>query len=96
MGNISRGRPNKLDPAAGKGSVPPQGPGVCRFREKRTGRVEYVGKTNNVERRLLEHAGAGKLDFDRHTVEWKTADGRSTSRTLGRRRSGGSKSTSYP
>ena len=47
-------------------------------------RIAYVGETNDLRRRMGEHLHHGKLaqpETRGGTLEWKTADGRSTSRT---------------
>lgn len=81
MGTVKRGRPEKFSPAKLTGSPIPDKPGVYRFRNRETGEIDYVGETNDVWRRVREHTGSGKLDPDKHDIEWKRADGRSTSIT---------------
>ena len=77
------GRPRKYNPTNGVGKKPPAVPGEYRMRDG-TGTITYVGETNNLARRIKEHIRSGKLPVGqrgRNTVEYKVADGRSTSRT---------------
>ena len=77
------GRPSKYDPFTGKGSLPPSAPGEYRIRDA-AGNIAYVGETNDLRRRMGEHLHHGKLaqpETRGGTLEWKTADGRSSSRT---------------
>ncbi len=77
------GRPNKYDPTTGVGVKPPARPGEYRMRDD-SGAITYVGETNNLARRIKEHIRSGKLPVGqegRNTVEYKVADGRSTSNT---------------
>lgn len=77
------GRPNKYDPTTGTGVKPPAKPGEYRMRDN-SGTITYVGETNNLARRTREHIRSGKLPVGqegRNTIEYKVADGRSTSRT---------------
>ena len=77
------GRPHKYTPSTGTGSKPPAKPGEYRIRDSK-GVIIYVGETNNLERRTKEHSRKGKLTDKRAeggSIEWKVADGRSTSRT---------------
>lgn len=77
------GRPSKYDPFTGKGSPPPSAPGEYRIRDA-AGSIAYVGETNDLRRRMGEHLRHGKLAQEETrggTLEWKTADGRSSSRT---------------
>ena len=76
------GRPVKYDPTTSAGHKPPAQPGEYRIRDN-TGKITYIGETNNLARRMNEHIRSGKLSTgsDGGTIEFKTADGRSTSRT---------------
>lgn len=73
------GRPFKYNPITGHGHRPPNAPGEYRIRE--LGSIVYVGETNNLARRMGEHVRNGKLQSADRTIEFKVADGRSTSRT---------------
>ncbi len=73
------GRPNKYDPSTGRGAKPPSCPGEYRLRDS-TGILCYIGETCNLNRRTKEHIRNGKLPHG-GTVEYKIADGRSTSAT---------------
>lgn len=73
------GRPNKFSPITGAGEKPPAKPGEYRIRDA-GGRLLYIGETNNLARRTGEHIRSGKLSGD-GTIEYKVADGRSTSNT---------------
>ena len=71
------GRPTKYNPVTGAGRCPPAKPGEYRLRDG-SGNIAYVGETNNIARRMGEHIRSGKLSC---TIEYKVADGRSTSCT---------------
>lgn len=77
------GRPNKYNPTTGVGMKPPAKPGEYRMRDG-SGTITYVGETNDLARRTREHIRSGKLPVGqgcRDTIEYKVADGRSSSRT---------------
>ena len=77
------GRPNKYNPTSGQGVKPPSKPGEYRIRDEK-GTITYIGETNNLARRTGEHIRSGKLpsgNGSRSTIEYKIADGRSTSNT---------------
>lgn len=77
------GRPAKYNPTSGIGHKPPAKPGEYRMRDA-SGAITYIGETNNLARRIGEHIRSGKLPTGQgcnSTVEFKIADGRSTSRT---------------
>ena len=76
------GRPVKYNPTTGKGIKPPVAPGEYRIRDA-AGEIRYIGETNNLARRTSEHIRSGKLPTGAEggTIEFQTADGRSTSRT---------------
>lgn len=61
----------------------PQKPGAYRARNKKTGQIDYHGETNNLHRRHGEHkrAKAKHANSSTHDLEYKVADGRSTSNT---------------
>ena len=55
---------------------------MYRFRNKLTGEVDYIGEAVDIARRIVTHLRSPKpVSRDTHYVEWKKADGRSTSRT---------------
>lgn len=77
------GRPTKYNPSTGIGTPPPSSPGEYRIRDN-SGEITYIGETNNLSRRTGEHIRSGKLsvkDGCSDTIEYKIADGRSTSAT---------------
>lgn len=76
------GRPNKYNPTTESGIKPPAKPGEYRMRDG-SGRITYIGETNNLARRTSEHIRSGKLPVGDGggTLEYKVADGRSTSNT---------------
>ena len=77
------GRPNKYNPTTGVGEKPPAKPGEYRMRDA-AGTITYIGETNNLARRTGEHIRSGKLPVGpscSSTIEYKVADGRSTSHT---------------
>lgn len=81
MGIYKPGRPRTYIPATGKGTIPPQKPGIYRIRST-SGEILYIGETCNLHRRMQEHIRAGKISLSRTApsrVEYKVADGRSTS-----------------
>lgn len=76
------GRPTKYNPTSGTGHRPPSKPGEYRIRDSK-GNITYIGETNNLARRTGEHIRTGKLatGLANNTIEYKIADGRSTSLT---------------
>ena len=82
MGIYKPGRPAKYDPASDKSPKPPAKAGEYRIRSA-GGEIVYIGETNNIRRRTAEHMRRGRLKpgADGCTVEYKVADGRSTSST---------------
>lgn len=64
-----KGRPSKQEP--------PEKPGEYRWRNKETGVIDYIGETNNLHRRMLQHEKSEKpVSRETHDFEWKQADGR--------------------
>lgn len=77
------GRPSKYNPSTGVGQKPPAKAGEYRIRDE-AGRIKYIGETCNLARRTKEHIRSGKLPTGEEcssTIEYKIADGRSTSQT---------------
>ena len=76
------GRPSKYNPSTDSGQKPPQKAGEYRIRDT-AGNIAYIEEACNLSRRMGEHIRSGKLATgqDGGTIEWKVADGRSTSRT---------------
>ncbi|MDY0017636.1 MAG: GIY-YIG nuclease family protein [Candidatus Delongbacteria bacterium] len=60
MGIIKKGRPKKYYPETGEGNLPPNEPGLYRIRDE-SGKIVYVGETNNLRRRMREHIRTGKI-----------------------------------
>lgn len=73
------GRPFKYDPNTGAGVKPQPKPGEYRIRDS-GGSIIYIGETVSLPRRMDEHRRSGRFDGG-GTFEYKTADGRSSSRT---------------
>jgi len=65
-----------------KGKIP-QGPGVYRFINKKTGKNAYTGEGVNMRTRTQAHRRQGRpfANPKTHEKQWKPMDGRSTSRT---------------
>ena len=82
MSIYKSGRPNKYNPTLGLGKKPPSKAGEYRIRDA-VGSLIYIGEACNLARRMGEHIRSGKLPtgLAGGTIEWKVADGRSTSRT---------------
>lgn len=83
MAVYKRGRPVKYDPTTKSGKNPPKEPGEYRIRDD-SGKIIYIGETNNLDRRMHEHIRSGKLKIGeegRFTFEYQLADKRSTSVT---------------
>lgn len=77
------GRPNMYNPTTRVGRKPPAKPGEYRIRDV-DGSISYIGETNNLARRTGEHIRTGKLSTGQAgagSIEYKIADGRSTSNT---------------
>jgi hypothetical protein len=71
------GRPFRFDPQSGQGSTPPDKPGAYTIRDANKQRY-YHGETSNLAQRVKDHTLSGKVQ-DGYTVDYKVADGRSTS-----------------
>ena len=57
--------------------APPNKPGEYRWINKKSNVIVYVGETNNLRRRMLEHERSEKpVSRETHYFEWKKADGR--------------------
>ena len=83
MAVYKRGRPAKYDPTTKSGKKPPKEPGEYRIRDD-SGKIIYIGETNNLDRRMHEHIRSGKLktgEENKSTIEYQLADKRSTSVT---------------
>lgn len=83
MAIYTPGRPNKYNPSSDVGHRPPAKPGEYRIRDN-SGVITYIGETNNLARRTNEHIRSGKLPIGNgchSTIEYKVADGRSSSNT---------------
>lgn len=83
MSAYKPGRPNKYNPTTGVGQKPPSKPGEYRICDV-GGAISYIGETNNLARRTGEHIRSGKLSTGQAgagSIEYKVADGRSTSNT---------------
>ena len=78
MSIYSSGRPKKLYVSDGLSKLP-SAAGEYRHRDSE-GNITYIGETNDIRRRSQQHFRSGKLQ-DGYSVEYKIADGRSTSRT---------------
>ena len=72
------GRPRRFRPGTDDNSALPEQAGEYRIRGAKG--IEYVGETRNLKRRINEHRRSGKLG-PRECVDYKVADGRSTSTT---------------
>ena len=70
MGTYGRGRPSK--------KPPPSKPGEYRLRNKKTGKHDYIGETNDLKRRKREHERSGKFSSQTHDFEWQPAASSST------------------
>ena len=73
MGIFKQGRPSTQEP--------PNDPGVYRYINNESGKVDYVGETADLRRRSNEHSRSDMVSRDTHTFAWQKADGRSTSTT---------------
>lgn len=61
MGIYKSGRPNKYNPNTGEGKKPPSTPGEYRIRNEETNKIEYIGETNDLNRRMNEHKRNGRF-----------------------------------
>lgn len=78
MSIYSSGRPKKIRVSDGLDKLP-HAAGEYRLRDA-NGVITYIGETNDIKRRSQQHLRSGKLQKN-YSVEYKVADGRSTSRT---------------
>lgn len=60
MSMYKSGRPSKYNPSTKQGNKPPSSPGEYRIRDE-SGRIVYIGETNDLNRRMNEHRRSGKL-----------------------------------
>jgi len=67
---IAQGRMRKTDIIKGKHSPIPTEPGIYRHINKKTGKIDYVGQTNNLRVRQQQHARDNKLNIDIQFVEY--------------------------
>ena len=82
MASYKPGRPKEIDPFTEMGKVPKK-PGEYRKVEKMDAqkrKPEYIGETNNLNRRINEHKRSGKI-VPGDTIAIQVAGGRSTSTT---------------
>ena len=81
MPPYKKGRPFKYRPSTKEGTKPPHKAGEYRIRDD-DGNIVYIGETNDLARRTNEHIRSGKLPQNsKSTIEFKIADGRSSSHT---------------
>ena len=83
MGIYKPGRPAKYVPSTRTGRRPPEKPGMYRICNAQ-GAILYIGETCNLARRTREHVRSGKISTTQTApdfVEYKVADGRSSSCT---------------
>lgn len=67
------GRPNKYWPDQNKGKKPPKEPGEYRIRDSK-GEMQYIGITNNLNRRMHQHENTGRLKGNTGaSFEWQKA-----------------------
>ena len=78
MSIYSAGRPKKVKVDDGLSKIPDKA-GEYRHRNAE-GKITYIGETCNLRRRTKEHLKNGKIG-NGFTVEFQTADGRSSSKT---------------
>lgn len=64
------GRMSKTDVIKGPDCKIPNSPGTYRHRDKETGKIVYIGDTQNLKKRQQEHARNGKLDTSKQYVEY--------------------------
>ena len=82
-GSLQKGQTPKIRPNDQKWEKPPKEPREYRIRDD-SGKIIYIGETNNLERWMHEHIRSGKLktgEESKGTVEYQLADKRSTSVT---------------
>jgi len=70
---LPSGRMRETDKIKGPNSSIPTSPGAYRHRNKSTGKVVYVGQTNNLRKRQQEHVRDGKLDTNKQYVQYGVA-----------------------
>lgn len=70
---IPSGRMKKASYVTGGRSPLPHTPGIYRHVNKKTGKVDYVGQTNDLRRRQQEHRAAGTLNLRQQRIEYKEA-----------------------
>ncbi len=70
---INKGRMRKTDQIKGRGASIPKKPGLYRHVNKDSGKVEYVGQTNNLRVRQQQHARDGKLNTLKQYIYYSVA-----------------------
>jgi len=71
--SLPPGRMKETDQVKGAESPPPHSPGMYRHRNKETDEIEYFGQTDDLRTRQQQHARDGKLDTNRHYVQYAEA-----------------------
>ena len=79
---IPSGRMRETDVIKGSNSPLPSSPGMYRHRDKETGRVDYVGQTDDIRKRQQEHARSGKLNTDTQYVQYSASKSGSSKEDL--------------
>jgi butyrate kinase len=79
---IPAGRMRKTDVIKGSSSPIPNEAGIYRHVDKKTGEVQYVGRTRDLRTRQQAHARDGRLDVDQQLVQYSVAKPTATQEDL--------------
>lgn len=70
---IPPGRMKETSKIKGKNCNIPSEPGIYRHVNKETGKIDYVGQTNNLRKRQQEQFRSGKLNLETHKVAYSVS-----------------------
>ncbi len=79
---INKGRMRKTDKIKGRNANIPSKPGIYRHVNKDSGKIEYVGQTNNLRVRQQQHARDGKLNTLKQYIYYSIAKNGATKNDL--------------
>lgn len=76
------GRPTEVKPLEAKKTSVPNAKGEYRIINSENREVEYIGYSNNLNRRMKEHIRTGKINSQNSIFAYKVADGRASRNSL--------------
>lgn len=76
------GRPTETRPLKDGGKKVPHAPGEYRIINEKTRKVEYLGYSCDMNRRMKQHIKTGKISGENSIFAYKKADGRASRDSL--------------